>query len=73
MGLTNFYRRFLPGVAVTLLLLTNAIKGSRVESERLTWMTDMEVGFVAAKAVLRGPLGWVIRTLRIDRPYMWKL
>jgi hypothetical protein len=33
LGLVNFYRRFLPGVAVTLRPLTDALRGSRPASE----------------------------------------
>ncbi len=52
LGLINFYRRFLPGVAVTLRLLTDALRGNRPAGERLDWSPEMEAGFVGAKAAL---------------------
>jgi hypothetical protein len=52
LGLVNFYRRFLPGVAFVLLPLTDALKGNRPASEPLLWSQEMEAGFVAAKAAL---------------------
>jgi hypothetical protein len=36
LGLVNFYRRFLPRVAVTLLPLTDALKGNRLTNEKPT-------------------------------------
>ncbi len=38
LGLINFYRRFLPGVAVTLRLLMDALKGNRPAGEWLDWL-----------------------------------
>jgi hypothetical protein len=52
LGLINFYRRFLPGVAVTLRPLTDALRGNRPAGERLDWSPEMEAGFVGAKAAL---------------------
>jgi hypothetical protein len=52
LGLVNFYRRFLPGVAVTLRPLTDALRCSRPASEQLIWTPEMEASFVAAKAAL---------------------
>ncbi len=52
LGLVNFYRRFLPGIASMLRPLTDALKGSRPATERLTWIPEMEAGFVAAKVAL---------------------
>ncbi len=52
LGLVNFYRRFLPGVAVTLRPLTNALRGNRAASEVLTWTREMESSFLEAKASL---------------------
>ncbi len=37
LGLVNFYRRFLPGVAVILRPLTDALKGNRPPSDPLEW------------------------------------
>jgi hypothetical protein len=52
LGLVNFYRRFLPGVAVTLQPLTDALRGNRAASEELTWTREMECSFLEAKASL---------------------
>jgi transposase InsO family protein len=52
LGLVNFYRRFLPGIASTLRPLTDALKGNRPATERLSWTPEMEAGFVAAKVAL---------------------
>jgi hypothetical protein len=35
-----------------LLLLTEALKGSRAASQKLTWIAEMEAGFLAVKAAL---------------------
>ncbi len=53
LGLVNFYRRFLLRVAVTLRLLTDALRGNRPANERLTWTAEMESSFWEAKASLR--------------------
>jgi hypothetical protein len=58
LGLVKFYRRFLPGVAVTLRPLTDALRGSPPASERLIWSPEMEASFVAAKAAL-GRATWL--------------
>jgi glycerol-3-phosphate acyltransferase PlsY len=52
LGLVNFYRRFLPGVAAKLLPLTDVLKGNRPALELLTWTQEMETSFMAAKAAL---------------------
>ncbi len=58
LGLVNFYRRFLPGVAVTLRPLTDALRGSPPASEQLVWSPEMEASFAAAKAAL-GRATWL--------------
>ncbi len=58
LGLVNFYRRFLPGVAVTLRPLTDVLRGSPPASEQLVWSPEMEASFVAAKAAL-GRATWL--------------
>jgi hypothetical protein len=58
LGLVNFYRRFLPGIAVTLRPLTDALKGNRVALDLLVWSPEMEASFVAAKAAL-GKATWL--------------
>ncbi len=68
LGLVNFYRRFLPGVASVLLPLTDALKGNHPASEPLSWSQEMEAGFVAAKAAL-AKATWLGRpnpTARLD-------
>jgi hypothetical protein len=52
LGLVNFYRRFLPGIASMLRPLTDALKGNRPATEKLSWTPEMEAGFVAAKVAL---------------------
>ena len=52
LGLINFYRRFLPRVASTLLPLTDALRGNRSPGEALSWSPEMEAAFIAAKAAL---------------------
>jgi hypothetical protein len=52
LGLVNFYRRFQPRVAVTLRLLTDALKGYRPANERLIWTTKIECSFHVVKASL---------------------
>ncbi len=49
LGMINFYRRFLPGVAGTLPLLTAAVSGN---PKTLPWTPDMETAFAAAKVAL---------------------
>jgi hypothetical protein len=52
LGLINFYRRFIPGVASVLLPLTDALKGDRPASERLQWSPEMEAAFQGSKSAL---------------------
>ncbi len=52
LGLVNFYRRFPPGVAITLRPLTNALKGNRAANDQLVWSPKMEAGFLGVKAAL---------------------
>jgi hypothetical protein len=49
LGMINFYRRFLPGVAGTLHPLTAALSGN---PKTLPWTPDMETAFAGAKAAL---------------------
>lgn len=49
LGLINYYRRFLPGIAGTLKPLTDALKGS---PKTLEWSEDRQAAFLAAKAAL---------------------
>jgi hypothetical protein len=49
LGMINFYRRFLPGVAGTLPPLTAALSGN---PKTLPWTRDMETAFAATKAAL---------------------
>jgi hypothetical protein len=52
LGLINFYRRFIPGAALMLLPLTNALKGSCSQNQPLLWSQEMEASFREAKARL---------------------
>jgi Reverse transcriptase (RNA-dependent DNA polymerase)/RNase H-like domain found in reverse transcriptase len=54
LGLINFYRRFLPGIAATLLLLTDALHGS---PRHLTVMAEMTAALAAAKDALAATTG----------------
>jgi len=49
LGLINFYRRFLPGVAETLRPLTDALQGN---PKSLSWSPQLQTAFEAAKAAL---------------------
>ncbi len=49
LGMINFYRRFLPGAAGTLRLLTAALSGN---PKTLPWTPDMETAFATAKKAL---------------------
>ena len=52
MGLLNFYRRFLPGVAKTLCPLTDALRGNRAAMELVEWSPEMNQAFSASKKAL---------------------
>jgi len=52
LGLVNFYRRFLPGVAKTLLPLTNYLKGGKTGAAAVSWDESMVAAFKAAKAAI---------------------
>jgi hypothetical protein len=52
LGLINFYRRFMPGAASILKLLTDALRGSKSAQEAVVWTSDMEASFEAAKLAL---------------------
>ena len=49
LGMVNFYRRFLPGVARTLKPLTDLLKGN---PKSLEWPAEADTAFSAAKAAL---------------------
>ena len=49
LGMINFYRRFLPGIARTLQPLTAALAGN---PKRLPWTPALEAAFTAAKRAL---------------------
>jgi RNase H-like domain found in reverse transcriptase/Reverse transcriptase (RNA-dependent DNA polymerase)/Integrase core domain/Integrase zinc binding domain len=49
LGIINFYRRFLPGIAGTLQPLTDALRG---DSKSFQWSPLMAAAFQAAKAAL---------------------
>lgn len=52
LGMLNFYRKFLPGVAQLLCPLTDALKGGPAGSTKLIWSELMGTAFVAAKNAL---------------------
>ena len=48
----NFYRRFIPNAANTLLPLTDCLKGSKPTSSPVSWSPAMSCAFMEAKAAL---------------------
>jgi cleavage and polyadenylation specificity factor subunit 1 len=52
LGLVNFYRRFLPGVAGTLRPLTDALKGHNKGADKLQWTAARQGSFQQAKSAL---------------------
>ena len=52
LGLVNFYRRFLPGLAATLKPLTDALQGAKKGADAVPWTSDKEASFTAAKKAL---------------------
>jgi RNase H-like domain found in reverse transcriptase/Reverse transcriptase (RNA-dependent DNA polymerase) len=54
LGLINFYRRFLPGIAATLLPLTDALRGL---PQHLTVTAEMTAAVAAAKDALAAATG----------------
>ncbi len=72
MGLRNFYRRFLPVVACTLQLLTDALRGNRKGNDPVEWSADMEAAFTASKKALASatylahPLPGAVLSLSVD-------
>ena len=51
LGLVNFYWRFLPRLAATLKLLTDALQGAKMGADTVQWSSDREA-FLAAKKAL---------------------
>ena len=56
LGMINFYRRFLPGVARTLRPLTNALAGN---PRAITWSPEMQTAFETAKSALASAVSLV--------------
>ena len=56
LGMVNFYRRFLPGVARTLRPLTNALAGNPCS---LNWSTEMQTALETAKSALASAVSLV--------------
>jgi len=52
LGLVNFYWRFLPRLAATLKLLTDALQGAKMGADAVQWSSDREEAFLAAKKAL---------------------
>ncbi len=52
LGMVNFYRRFLPGIARTLAPLTDALKGGRKGPAAVEWSAAMQTAFQVAKEAL---------------------
>jgi hypothetical protein len=52
LGLVNFYRRFLPGVAGILKLLTDVLRGGQSGNRPVPWSAPMQQAFKAAKAAV---------------------
>ena len=52
LGMVNFYRRFLPGVARVLLPLTDSLRGNKPANTPLVWSEEMTGAFQEAKRAL---------------------
>jgi len=52
LGLVNFYWRFLPRLAATLKLLTDALQGAKMGADAVQWSSDREEAFLAVKKAL---------------------
>jgi cleavage and polyadenylation specificity factor subunit 1 len=52
LGLVNFYRRFLPGLAATLKPLTDTLRRTKKGTDAVPWTGDKEAAFTAAKKML---------------------
>jgi hypothetical protein len=52
LGLLNFYRKFLPGVASTLRPFTDALRGGGKGADRIVWTPEMATAFSSSKQVL---------------------
>ena len=52
LGLLNFYRRFLPGIAAVLKPLTDSLRGSHKGTDKLEWSPAHQDAFLAAKSSL---------------------
>jgi hypothetical protein len=63
LGMINFYRRFLPGVAGTLCPLTAALSGN---PKSLPWTPDMETAFAVAPVPLAHPFPRAVLALATD-------
>ena len=50
LGMVNFYRRFIPNAAHTLLPLTDCLKGSKPASSPVAWSPATSRAFLDAKA-----------------------
>ena len=55
LGMINFYRRFLPGIAGVLQPLTDLLRGN---PKTLLWSDSAAAAFIAGKAVSRTALSW---------------
>jgi hypothetical protein len=49
LGMVNFYRRFLPGIARMLQLLTDGLRGSKKVSHKTEWSVVMDAAFAGTK------------------------
>ncbi len=52
MGMVNFYRRYLPGIARTLRPLTDGLRGGKKGADKLEWSAAMDDTFAGAKQAL---------------------
>ena len=72
LGLINFYRRFLPGLAATLKPLTDALQGAKKGADAVPWTPDKAAAFSAAKGALAAatrlahPLQSAVVSLAVD-------
>jgi hypothetical protein len=52
LGMVNFYRRFLLGIARTLRPLTDGLRGGKKGSDKLEWSAAIDAAFAGAKKAL---------------------
>ena len=52
LGVINFYRKFVPGAAAMLMLLTDTLRGSPRPKIAVEWTTERQAAFKVARTAL---------------------